>query len=277
MSLQYVLHFALLRWWEMAAEYNSYGTLTAVGTSGTQLGEGAYISPNINEWNVPSTYWQCLILADESKFNILYIPESSNAWFSSRRLRSFITNTRLNPERTVLFAKIDGDPDQHVQMLIPPYFLHRSPRFHGDYGRGDLGVEVICVPKSEQNTNYVGIANWGAEWRIPGWACDFFRKRDGTDSCPLQPSPVGPIIVPDTSIPAPSSDISTVSLLLHGNIDNDHFNGSTIRYIVLPFRILFRIAATCLWGVHGLGSLRLFLILSPRPHPHCLGIGVRSI
>ncbi|KAJ7094298.1 hypothetical protein C8R44DRAFT_749492 [Mycena epipterygia] len=199
---------------EKAAEYNSYGTLTAVGASGRQLGEGAYLSPNINEYNVASTYWQCLILADESKFNSvqkLYIPQSSNAWFSSRRLRSFITNAGLDPERTVLFAKIDGDPDQHVQMLIPPYFLRRSPRFHGDYGRGDLGIEVICVPKSEQSTNYFGIANWGAEWRIPGWACDFFRKRDGTDSCPLQPSPVGPIIVPDTFIPAPSSDISTVS------------------------------------------------------------------
>ncbi|KAJ7094288.1 hypothetical protein C8R44DRAFT_860422 [Mycena epipterygia] len=43
---------------EKAEEYNTYGRLTAVGASGRQLGDGAYISPTINEWNVPDDYWQ---------------------------------------------------------------------------------------------------------------------------------------------------------------------------------------------------------------------------
>ncbi|KAJ7094294.1 hypothetical protein C8R44DRAFT_951616 [Mycena epipterygia] len=198
---------------DKAAEYNRYGTLTAIWASGKQLGEGAYMSPDINEWSVPSTYWQCVILADESKFEQvpkMYVPKSSNAWWNGARRKSFIERLNLNYEATVLFSEIDGDLG-HMQMRIPPYYLRRSPEFHGPYGSGDLGIRVICVPKSEQNTNYFGNAKWGRNWNIPGWNCDLSRKRDGTDSCPLPPSPVGPILVPETLIPSPSGNISTVS------------------------------------------------------------------
>ncbi|KAJ7139226.1 hypothetical protein C8R44DRAFT_975124 [Mycena epipterygia] len=198
---------------QKAAEYNYYGTLTAVGASGTQLGDGAYISPDINEWNVPNDYWQCMIFADATKFSgaeRIYISQHANVFYSSTNLNNYLSRARLNPARTVLWSKISGDPQQHIQMLIPPYYLARSPGFGGAYGSGDLGIRVRCVPKSQQGTNYLGIANWGGDWRIPGYACDFFRKRDGSDSCPL-PSPAGPIEIPSSFIPAPSGDISTVS------------------------------------------------------------------
>ncbi|KAJ7140743.1 hypothetical protein C8R44DRAFT_866439 [Mycena epipterygia] len=53
---------------QKAAEYIKHGTLTNVGASSLQLGQGAYISLGINEWLVPDDYWQCAIFADESKF-----------------------------------------------------------------------------------------------------------------------------------------------------------------------------------------------------------------
>ncbi|KAJ7136586.1 hypothetical protein C8R44DRAFT_976136 [Mycena epipterygia] len=198
---------------QKADEYNAYGRLTGVGASGTQLGDGAYISPTINEWQVADDYWQCAIFADETKFrNVakMYIPQNSNTFFSSSRLSSYLGQARLDPASTVLWSKIDGDPDQHIQMVIPPYYLAKSPAFRGAWGNGDLGISVICVPKNQQNNNYYGNANWGGEWNIPGYSCDFARKRDGSDSCPL-PSPAGPIEIPSSVIPVPSSDISTVS------------------------------------------------------------------
>ncbi|KAJ7913890.1 hypothetical protein B0H13DRAFT_2325885 [Mycena leptocephala] len=196
-----------------AAEYNAYGRLTAVGASGTQLGDGAYVSPTINEWQVDDSYWQCAIFADEDKFrNVakMYIPESSNTFFSSSRLNSYLSQARLDPRSTILFSKIDGDPDQHIQMVIPPSYLARSPGFRGAYGNGDLGILVRCVPKNQQDDNYYGNAGWGGTWNIPGYGCDFMRKRDGSASCPL-PSPAGPIEIPSSLIPTPSGDISTVS------------------------------------------------------------------
>ncbi|KAJ7160000.1 hypothetical protein C8R43DRAFT_1124363 [Mycena crocata] len=130
---------------QKAAEYNYYGTLTAVGASGTQLGDGAYISPTINEWQVADDYWQCAIFADSTKFrNVakMYIPENSNTFFSSRRLSSYLGQARLDPTNTILWSKIDGDAQQHIQMVIPPYFLRQSPAFRGAYGNGDLGITI---------------------------------------------------------------------------------------------------------------------------------------
>ncbi|KAJ7101879.1 hypothetical protein C8R44DRAFT_746925 [Mycena epipterygia] len=137
---------------QKAAEYNTYGRLTAVGASGTQLGDGAYISPTINEWDVADDYWQCAIFADETKFTRvakMYISQSSNTFFSSSRLSSYLSRANLDPASTILWSKIDGDVNQHIQMVIPPYYLARSPAFHGAWGNGDLGISVRCVPKSQ--------------------------------------------------------------------------------------------------------------------------------
>ncbi|KAJ7738846.1 hypothetical protein DFH07DRAFT_840753 [Mycena maculata] len=198
-----------------AQEYNYYSTLTAVGASGTQLGEGAYISPDVNEWAVTDTYWQCAIFADSDKFydvKKMYIPASSNAFYSSAGLSNYLSQARLDPRRTVLFSKISGDAEQHVQMLIPPYYLRASPGFGGAYGRGDLGIVVRCVPKTQQNTNYYGNAGWGGTWSIPGYGCDILGRRDNTGaSCPLLSPSEGPIEIPSSLLPTPSGDISTVS------------------------------------------------------------------
>ncbi|KAJ7768583.1 hypothetical protein DFH07DRAFT_938351 [Mycena maculata] len=200
---------------QKAQEYNYYGTLTSVGASGTQLGDGAYISPDINEWAVADTYWQCAIFADSDKFynvNKMYIPANSNAFYSSAALSSYLSRARLDPRNTVLFSKISGDAEQHVQMLIPPYYLRASPAFRGAYGRGDLGITVRCVPKTQQNTNYYGNAGWGGTWGIPGYGCDILSRRDGTgESCPLLSPSEGPIEIPSSLLPTPSGDISTVS------------------------------------------------------------------
>ncbi|KAJ7768576.1 hypothetical protein DFH07DRAFT_807312 [Mycena maculata] len=200
---------------QKAQEYNYYGTLTSVGASGTQLGDGAYISPDINEWAVADTYWQCAIFADLDKFyNVykMYIPENSNTFYSSSRLSNYLSRARLDPQNTVLFSKISGDAEQHVQMLIPPYYLRASPAFGGAYGNGDLGISVRCVPKTDENTNYYGNAGWGGTWGIPGYGCDILSRRDGTgESCPLLSPSEGPIEIPSSLLPTPSGDISTVS------------------------------------------------------------------
>ncbi|KAJ7768590.1 hypothetical protein DFH07DRAFT_954479 [Mycena maculata] len=135
---------------DQAEEYNTYGRLTAVGSSSTQLGEGAYIYPSLNEFVVPEEYWQCTIFADHDKFRQakkMYIPQTSNTFFSSRRLERYLSEAMMDATSTVLFSKIDGDPQEHIQMMLPPYYLERSPKFHGAFGEGDLGISVKCLPK----------------------------------------------------------------------------------------------------------------------------------
>ncbi|KAJ7154491.1 hypothetical protein C8R46DRAFT_1041529 [Mycena filopes] len=159
---------------EVAAEYNKRGTLTSIKASQEQTGPGAYLSPALGQWDTPPDYWQCVILADNAKFQPapkLFVPEQVPP-LRDAVLSSWMAYTvRMDQRTTLLFSVINGSPQRYRQLFIPQYYLPRSNvpgKAADNWGPGDLGLQVKCVPKTDNSINY-GPVNWGANWQIPGW------------------------------------------------------------------------------------------------------------
>ncbi|KAJ7155041.1 hypothetical protein C8R46DRAFT_1296110 [Mycena filopes] len=158
----------------VAAEYNARGTLTSITASQQQTGPGAYLSPALNQWQTPPDYWQCVIFADSAKFQPapkLFVPEQMPP-LRDAALSSWMAKTvRMDQRTTLLFSVINGSPQRYRQLLISQYYLPRSyvpDKAANNWGSGDLGLQVICVPKTDNSINY-GAVDWGTTWLIPGW------------------------------------------------------------------------------------------------------------
>ncbi|KAJ3861708.1 hypothetical protein EV359DRAFT_66247 [Lentinula novae-zelandiae] len=133
------------------------GTLTNIRATGTLLGEGAYLTPNLGGWQGDFVF-----LAKEESG---YLPFDDKAWdrMLSKHDKTMSQNT------TMIAARIPGQ--YCYTMQIPPHYLKPSPRRIRDILTGqkkpkvDLGITVRCV--SEKNKQALSIhdpANWEQWW-----------------------------------------------------------------------------------------------------------------
>ncbi|KAJ4493511.1 hypothetical protein C8J55DRAFT_160881 [Lentinula edodes] len=137
------------------------GTLTNIRATGTLLGEGAYLTPNLGGWQGD---FVCEVWADLEKFKETpkflakeeseYLPFDDKAWdrMLSKHDKTMSQNT------TIIAARIPGQ--YRYTMRIPPHYLKPSPQRMMDILTGrkkpkvDLGITVRCVSEKQTSSVY---------------------------------------------------------------------------------------------------------------------------
>ncbi|KAF9065053.1 hypothetical protein BDP27DRAFT_1450470 [Rhodocollybia butyracea] len=185
---------------EKAAEYNSFPeALTSIPASGTQLGEGAYLSPRLGMFpgRLPPDFWECVVTGSEQALKMapkLFVANTAGTNRNPRELARYIHDhgySHYGTEHTILFS------EHHLylamnnyQMLIPPAYLVPSPSFPGVKGGFNfLQTRVACLPMGCMGL--APSAGWHA-WNIEYWPKAVRVRAEKTEKQHCSAAPAAP-------------------------------------------------------------------------------------
>ncbi|KAJ3759573.1 hypothetical protein EV360DRAFT_69400 [Lentinula raphanica] len=165
-----LLGFRYVDEWK-AHDYNQHETLTAIPASANMIGEGAYLSPVLDQYEKYKGYWECTVAGNSKSIKAaskLFIPIDAVKVYVPAAIREYALKKRKDVTATILFSKLMYYYSPVYQMLIPPKYLVTSSNSTTSAslkgGANTLGLKVWCVQPG--CTGRTPVAKW-SNWKIP--------------------------------------------------------------------------------------------------------------
>ncbi|KAJ4472940.1 hypothetical protein J3R30DRAFT_3512650 [Lentinula aciculospora] len=135
-----------------AMDYNYRKTLTAIPATADMIGEGAYLSPVLDQDEKYKGYWECTVSANAKAIKAvskLFVRTETVKVYNPAAIKEYAKKNRKDVVNTIMFSKLMYYYSPAYQMLIPPmYLVASSNTTTAELSKGGdniLGLKVWCV------------------------------------------------------------------------------------------------------------------------------------
>ncbi|KAJ3718797.1 hypothetical protein C8R42DRAFT_723323 [Lentinula raphanica] len=178
-----LLGFRYVDEWK-ARDYNQHETLTAIPTSANMIGEGAYLSPVLDQYEKCEGYWECTV-AENSKS----IKAASKLFILIDAVKVYVPAAI----RDYAVKKQNLKGRHHHHLVLQTHYHNSTTSASLKGGANTLGLKVWCVQPG--CTRRTPVAKW-SNWKIsqspvndPDWMHphQIIRKTGSHPSCDESP------------------------------------------------------------------------------------------